>query len=197
MFRRSHHPLTICISGLLAMALFLVAVPQTYAQSGASAQDEAAEQEQTTVQESDLTVGVQGGRFGVGFASAWPAYGISGTLQVSEKLTAEAVVGLLGTVSNIGGRVWYRFKPDLSYDLYGYGGAGLYRYGYFGGAESVLGLGAGVGIEAGLAKLFDDEEFPPIFVNAELGLAHASFRYYGGFSSLAFGAGIHYRFGGN
>lgn len=147
----------------------------------------------------DGTVGVQGGRFGIGVASSWPAYGISGTLQVSETLTAEAVLGFFGSVSNFSVRGWYRFNRNESYDLYAYGAVGVYRYRYNliinSGTESVLGLGAGGGIEGSLQKLFEEEDFPPIFVNAELGLAFASFEYYSGFSALIFGIGIHYRFG--
>lgn len=118
-------------------------------------------------------------------------------MQVSEKLTAEAILGFLGNVSTYSARGWYRFNRNPEYDLYGYAGAGVYRYGYdiLGINENVLGLGAGVGVEASLAKLFDDEDFPPIFLNTELGLAYANFDYYN-FSSLSYGFGIHYRFGG-
>lgn len=143
-------------------------------------------------------VGSQGGRFGLGFASSWPSYGLSGTMQVNDAITAEAVVGLLGTVSNLGGRVWYRFNQAPARDFYGYGAAGLYRYDYsvvgVSDTESVVGLGGGVGVESGLRHLFDDESFPPIFINAEVGIAIASFEYYN-FSALNFGMGIHYRFG--
>lgn len=154
------------------------------------------------IPDNNSTVGVQGGRYGLGFGSAWPAYGLSGTLQISETITGEVVLGFFGAVSNFGGRVWYRFNRNEKYDIYAYGGAGVYRYtgldGFLLGSsvsESVLGLGFGAGVEAGLPKLFDDEDFPPIFVNAELGLAIASFEYYGGFSSLSLGFGAHYRFG--
>ena len=146
---------------------------------------------------SEPTVGVQGGRYGVGFASSWPAYGASGTLQISETLTAQAVLGFLGVVNNFSVRGLYRFRRSPEYDFYGYGAVGAYRYGYSLGTESVLGFGGGAGIEAGLQRLFDDEEFPPIFVNAELGLAVANFDNYSGFSLFVFGAGVHYRFGGD
>ena len=142
------------------------------------------------------TVGVQGGRYGVGFASSWPAYGVSGTLQLSETLTAQAVLGFLGAVTNLSARGLYRFRRSPEYDIYAYGAVGAYRYGYFAGTESVLGVGGGGGIEAGLQRLFDDEDFPPIFVNAEVGLGFANFEYYN-FSAFVFGAGVHYRFGGN
>jgi len=142
----------------------------------------------------DLTVGVQGGPFGVGTASSWPAYGLSGTYLVNERVTAQAVLGFFGTVSSFSGRGWYRFNRNDNYDIYGYAGAGLYRYDSGIDVESVLGLGAGAGVEVSLAKLFDDEDFPPIFANSELGLSYANFDFYD-FSALTFGFGIHYRFG--
>ncbi|MFK7847992.1 MAG: hypothetical protein AB8G77_22080 [Rhodothermales bacterium] len=154
------------------------------------------------IPDNDSTVGVQGGRYGVGFGSSWPAYGLSGTIQISETITGEAILGFFGDVTNFGGRVWYRFNRSEKYDIYAYGGIGVYRYKGFdsifldlGVSESVLGVGLGAGVESGLAKLFDDEEFPPIFVSAELGIALASFEYYGGFSTISLGFGIHYRFG--
>ncbi|MEZ4702037.1 MAG: hypothetical protein R2834_17015 [Rhodothermales bacterium] len=174
----------------LSLFLLIVLPRASYAQAG-----------DTAIPDDDATVGVQGGRFGIGFASAWPAYGLSGTLQMSPTLTAEAVLGFFGPVTNVGGRIWYRFNRNENYDLYGYGGASIYRYstnlGILGGkvSESVIGAGVGAGIETGLPKLFKDEEFPPIFVNAELGLALATFDYYGGFSTISLGLGIHYRFG--
>lgn len=143
---------------------------------------------------NEPTVGQQGGKFGIGFASTWPAYGVSGTLQVNEAITAEAILGFFGTVSNFGGRAWYRFNRNPGYDLYGYAGASVYRWSNRFISEDVLGVGAGVGIEGGLQKLFDDETFPPIFVNAEFGLAYADFEFYD-FSAFLFGMGIHYRFG--
>lgn len=166
------------------MVLFLLV-------SSAVAQDTADEQ---PPDDPALTVGVQDGKFGIGTASSWPAYGLSGTYLLNERVTAQAVLGFFGTVSSFSGRGWYRFNRNNDYDLYGYAGAGLYRYDYGFDVENVLGLGAGAGVEVSLAKLFDDEDFPPIFANSELGLSYADFDFYN-FSVLTFGFGIHYRFG--
>lgn len=170
----------------------------------APANAQIAEQEGTvSAVDSDATVGLQGGKYGVGFASTWPSYGLSGTYQLSEMLTAEAVVGFFGAVRNFGARGWYRFNRSAKYDFYGYAGVNMYQYRYrtinsafqtVRDTESVLGLGAGVGMEAGIRSLFKDQELPPIFLNWELGLALASFEYYN-FSSFVWGGGIHYRFG--
>ncbi len=153
--------------------------------------------------DEDATVGLQGGKFGVGFASSWPSYGLSGTYQMSETLTAEAVVGFFGSIRSFGARGWYRFNRNTNYDLYGYGTINLYQYDYttvnaafrvVDETESVLGLGGGAGIEAGIQTLFKDRTLPPIFLNWEVGIAIASFDYYN-FSSFVFGGGLHYRFG--
>lgn len=178
--------------------------PATSAEeSAAAAEEEAEDGSNGNAQQQDtgpMTVGMQGGRFGVGLASSWPAYGISGTLQFSETLTAEAVLGFFGTVSNFSARGWYRFNRTEKYDLYGYAAAGVYRYDYStflaNDTENVLGLGAGAGVEASLGKLLDEEDFPPIFLNSEVGIAYANFDFYN-FSALSFGVGIHYRFGGD
>ena len=153
----------------------------------------------------DATVGNQEGRFGIGFASSWPTHGISGTMRINDEVTAEAVVGFLGPVSNYGGRAWYRFNRNSTYDIYGYAAVSVFRHRHTEfipgsldtrrATESVLGLGGGVGIETGIQTIFQDRELPPVFVNWEIGIALASFDHYN-FSSFAFGGGVHYRFGG-
>jgi hypothetical protein len=151
----------------------------------------------------DVPISMQGGRYGVGFASTWPAYGLSGTYQLNEAMTAEAILGAFGTISNFGGRLWYRFNLNPNYDLYGFGGAGILRYGYTQfvsfsetrkSTENVLGLSAGLGLETGLQALFGDQNLPPLFFNWEVGLSYADFEYYN-FSSFMFGGGVRYRFG--
>jgi hypothetical protein len=143
------------------------------------------------------TVGVQGGRFGIGFASSHPAYGISGTLQMSETLTAQAILGVFSFWNVISGRIWFRFNRNETYDIYGYGAAGI--IGYRGYSDSNLLIGFGGGVEVSAPALFEDEDFPPIFANAEIGFNIGCntnrFNAYSGCSGLSFGTGIHYRFG--
>lgn len=142
------------------------------------------------------SIGVQGGKYGLGFTSSWPAYGLSGTYQKNEEITLEAVIGFLGTVNSYSGRLWYRFKPGAKADIYAVGGAGVYVYDYglLSRRESVLGLQAGVGVESGIQALVEDPELPPIFFNFEISLGYANFEFYD-FSALSFGVGLHYRFG--
>lgn len=169
------------------------------------AQDAAAQTDATPAVGVEGTVGVQGGKYGIGFGSSWPSYGLSGTLQISETLTAEAMVGFLGALRNFGAKGWYRFNRNDNYDLYGYATVNLFQYSYdriaptppferIDDTENVLGLGAGAGIEAGIQTLFKDADLPPIFLNWEIGIGYADFDFYD-FSAFVFGGGIHYRFG--
>ena len=161
---------------LSALALIAVACAPVLAQDG-------------------TTDGVQDGKFGIGFSSAYPSYGISGAYYHNEYLTGSVVVGALGTVTAYGGRVWYRFLRDVPYDVYAYGGLAAYRVDVVFASETAIGYGAGAGIEASLKQLFNSEDFPPIFVNAEVGFAGANWDTYSGFSALAVGVGAHFRFG--
>lgn len=180
MLRRFRPPLAVAL--VLLAALGLLAAPVAHAQDAAT-------------ESASAEAFPEPGPYGLGFTSSWPSYGISGTLDLSDKITAEVVLGLLGTVSNFSGRAWYRFRQEEDYDVYAYGGAGLYRWSGSVLSENSLAFGAGGGVEASLARLLDDADFPPVFVNTEVGLAFANFRYYN-FSSFVFGVGIRYRFGG-
>jgi len=194
------NPLFILANFVLLLSLVLPAAGQ-FRYDYEPVQVTSSEDQQTEsvdpIPDNDSTVGVQGGRYGIGFASSWPVYGISGTIQVSETITGEAVLGFLGYYTSIGGRLWYRFSRNEQYDIYGFGGLGLYRYNRGILDTNSLVLGVGAGGEVSLMKLIDDEDFPPIFLNAELGLSFGSFDSAVGYNVLTFGVGAHYRFGQN
>jgi hypothetical protein len=131
-------------------------------------------------------------RFGLGFQSTYPAWGISGTYDINEQVTLQAVISPFGVVGALAGRALYNFKQDDYWNFYGYGMAGLWRHGRFGTInESALGLGAGAGFQ------FDwrgfDDDLPPILWNIELGGAFIDFDHYN-YSPIVFGGGFHYRF---
>lgn len=134
-------------------------------------------------------------RFGIGFQSAWPSYGISGLYDISDRITAQAIVGAFGTVTNFGARGIYRFNLQDGYNIYGFGTAGLWSYDYIVDTESVIGAGGGVGIELDWRSLLSSEEsrFPPLFTSIDLGFVLANFDHYN-FSGISFGGGLHYRF---
>jgi hypothetical protein len=134
-------------------------------------------------------------RFGIGFQSSWPAYGISGLYDLNEQITLQGIIGAFGTVTNLGVRGLYRFQTEDKYDLYGFGTAGLWSYDYSIDTENVIGFGGGAGIELDWRRILtpDDNSFPPLFSSIDIGFVVADFEYYD-FSGLVIGGGIHYRF---
>lgn len=132
-------------------------------------------------------------KYAVGFQSSFPTFGFSGVLDISEQVSAQAIIGFSGEITTIGGRVLYRVQQKEWYDFYGFGVIGIWRYRGVFETENVVGFGGGGGLEFSWGKLLDIEDFPPVYSNVELGLTLASFEYYN-FSALTYGAGIHYKF---
>jgi hypothetical protein len=136
-------------------------------------------------------------QWGIGFQSSWPSYGLSVQYDMADRITAQGILGALGTVTNFGGRLLYRFQQEEVYDIYGYGAVGLLRWGGSGvfASETSVGVGGGGGIELDWQSILtpDDRTFPPIFSSIEIGFTVASFDHYN-FNALTLGGGIHYRF---
>jgi hypothetical protein len=134
--------------------------------------------------------------FGIGFQSSWPSYGVSGLYDMSERITLQAIVGALGTVTNFGGRALYRFQLEDKYDLYGFGAAGALRYSVAGFSENAIGFGGGGGVELDWRRIFtpEDDSFPPLFSTIDIGFMANTFETYGNYSALSMGGSIHYRF---
>ncbi|GAB4370747.1 MAG: hypothetical protein Kow0042_13140 [Calditrichia bacterium] len=141
-------------------------------------------------------------KYGVGFQATFPAYGISGMMDINEMISAQGIVGFFGNLNTYAVRGLYRFQQKNFWDLYGYGMVGAWSYTGLkvsNGSkleettETVLGFGAGVGIEYDWRGW--NSELPPLFWNLELGLGFANFDAVDyNFSTLLFGAGVHYRF---
>lgn len=133
-------------------------------------------------------------KFGVGFQSSFPAYGISGSMDVNENITAQAIIGFFGSLKTYAGRGLYRFKKEQHWEMYGYGMIGAWNYGFLGVSETVLGFGAGAGLEYDWRAFNPD--LPPLFWNIELGIGFVDFsdevNY--NFSTLLIGIGVYYRF---
>jgi hypothetical protein len=143
----------------------------------------------------------EGSRFGIGFQSAWPAYGISGLYDVNDRITAQAVVGAFGALSTLSGRGLYHFQREPSYTAYGYGTVGAWRHSFRllheTQSETSLGLGGGAGIELNWRTILGNDSgestYPPLFSSIDLGFVLANFARYN-FSGIVIGAGMHYRF---
>ena len=128
-----------------------------------------------------------------GFQSSWPSHGLSVKMDMTDKISAQGVIGFFGDLNNYSVRGNYKFKKDQFWDMYGFGSLGLWTWDGYGSFadESVVGIGGGAGFEYDLRGL--DRSFIPLFVSAELGLNIASFDHYN-FSSLGLGVGVHYKF---
>ena len=133
------------------------------------------------------------GGYAVGFQSSGVSSGLSGKMEISDEITAQAVLGFFGAVSNYSVRGLYKFNSDEHWDAYGFGSLGMWTWDGSGGFddETVFGLGAGVGIEYDWRALAPT--LPPVYWNLELGFNIASFDNYD-FSSVGIGVGAHYRF---
>lgn len=101
-----------------------------------------------------------GSPFGLGFQSSWPAWGVSGIYDVSEKITAQAVLGAFGTISTFSGRSLYHFQRQPAYSLFGFGALGLMRHSFrvLGEreSESTIGIGGGAGVELNWQDILSD-----------------------------------------
>ncbi len=173
------------IGGLALCLALLVALP-----GGLAAQE--ADAEETSGDQAAETESLE---WGVGFQSSFPAYGFSVMYDWTDKITAQGVIGPLGTLNTFAARGLYRFERREHHDFYAYGMVGGWSYSTLGVSETVPGIGAGAGIEGDLRGLFEDEDFPPIFLNAELGLGIVNFDQVAyDFSTFMFGVGAHYRF---
>jgi hypothetical protein len=127
-------------------------------------------------------------KFGIGFQSSLPAWGISGSMDLkNSKLCVQGVLGMVSELKTIAGKVVYKFKEKESYNTYGYGMIGIWSF----ENESSLGFGGGVGIEFDWRAL--SKTLPEIWWNLEIGIASVNLNYYN-YSAFSMGLGVHYRF---
>ena len=140
-------------------------------------------------------------KFGIGFQSSFPAYGISGMLDVGPNISVQGILGAFGDLKTFAGRGIYRFRKEPYWNTYGYGMIGVWSYPWYKWegwnfvekTETTMGFGAGVGIDYNWQGWSPD--LPPIWWNLELGIGMVEFEdadY--NFSTIMFGVGVHYRF---
>lgn len=135
-------------------------------------------------------------KYAIGFQSTWPAWGLSGQMDINDKLTAQAVLGFAGETNIYALRGLYNIKKSSTpflHNYYGFAAIGDYTspsYDFNGNStrESVIGFGLGAGVEA---APFEDL---PIWLSLEVGASFAGFDNYSGFNTIGFGLGMHYRF---
>jgi hypothetical protein len=146
----------------------------------------------------------ESGSLGVGFASAYPGYGLSAKYNFTETHAAQLIVGgaSYGFGSGsfaISGRYLYNFEEGGSgfvYKPYLYGQVGYYSVEFdfgFLGSESfnTVSFGVGGGVEFSFDNFVDGLAF-----SGEVGYVGGSFdnAIGSGYAGFAYGAGIHYYF---
>ncbi len=142
-------------------------------------------------------------RFGIGFQASFPAWGLSGMVDLSRGFALQGIFGVIGDLKTYAGRGILRFSRQKYHSVYGYGVVGAFSYtGLKEGeswyeweetTETVVGFGGGLGFDYNWRAW--SENLPPISWNLEIGIARVNFSEVDyNFSSMTFGAGLHYRF---
>ena len=144
-------------------------------------------------------------KYGVGFQVSYPAWGISGIMDLTDKISAQVVIGLFGDLNSFTGRVNYKFTGEKFWNVYGFGQIGIWTYPYeeyyWEGwnlkeekkREISPAFGAGAGVEYNWQAL--SSKLPPVWYRLEIGLCHANFDEADyTVSTLLWGVGLHFRF---
>jgi len=138
-------------------------------------------------------------KFALGFQTCFPAWGVSGMINLDKNLSIQGIVGFFGSLNTYAGRVLYRFTQEDYWNAYAYGMLGAWSYTGFvindltTTTETVFGFGGGVGIEYSMQAL--SPKLPPIFWNLEAGISSVSFSEVAyDFSTFMIGCGAHFRF---
>ena len=109
----------------------------------------------------------QRGNYRIGIQSSNLFRGTAGASVIYDMDVDTSIQGIisLGSRSQIfEGRVLYRFYQKMNWNSYGFGSAGIYNNS---DSNGFIG-GAGIGIEYDIKAL--DRTFPPVSVNADIGL---------------------------
>jgi hypothetical protein len=167
-------PLVVALLLALATALGSTAAP-------ASAQAEPAGERPATFPRE--------GTRGIGLQLSWPAFGISGMLDVADQVTIQGVLGGHMYGATLAGRGIYRFHPQDIWTPFAYGQVGLWTDYKTHGA--VPNFGAGGGVEVDVRSFIP--ESPPIMAAFEAGIISV-FHGDGPRVWLQIGPAVHYRF---
>ena len=131
-------------------------------------------------------------KFSLGYHFTTQTSGLSGQMEFSDKVTAQAIIGFVGDVSNYSLRGRYHLATDKKWDAYAFASIGLFTWEESGFAgENELSIGGGVGMEYDWQNL--DAGFPPITWSFEIEMNSAEFDNYD-FSKFSLGIAAHYRF---
>lgn len=143
----------------------------------------------------------EAGKYKVGFMASFPSYGLSGIMEINDKVSVQGILAPMGDLSNYSVRGLYKIEERESWHTYGYGSIGLWTHKYtdysnnpYGETEteSAIGIGAGVGIEYDWS-IWYGEDTPPISSSLEIGFGSVGLDNYN-YSAISIGAATHYKF---
>ena len=136
--------------------------------------------------DSPWAVGLQGGV---------PLNGLSARYDMSDKLTAQGILGAEIDLAGISGRLNYRFRQEEKYAIFGFGAVSLYSWSGTSAfaAETAVGFAGGAGVELPWPEIIEDDEFPPLLSTVELGYGYAGFSNFS-LTPLTLQASIHWEF---
>lgn len=124
-------------------------------------------------------------------------------LDITPNVSIQGILGPLGNLKMYAGKGIYRVIKTSAGNIYGYGMIGAWSYPLLSwnskeGTETVMGFGAGIGLEVNLKALYPNlfSNLSPISCNAEIGLRSVKFKEASCYFPIpiSIGAGIHYRF---
>ena len=145
------------------------------------------------------------GKYGIGFQSTYPAWGLAGTMNINEKISVDAIIAPIGSLSYFGGRAKYVFREGKEvedilsqYRFYGVAGIGVWIWSYdnfdwttgktYTDHETAFGFSVGAGIE------YKIKGFDLLTFNTELALGIGSLGYWDSSVHLDWGVGFRYYF---
>jgi len=136
-------------------------------------------------QSNELSAGLETGTLTGGLSVKYP---------YSDSITAQGIVGAIGTLTTFSVRGLYHFSNLKEARVYGYGSAGFLMIdgNVINSSETAVGLGTGIGLDYDLQKSFPT--LPALSLNGEVGANFVNFDNFSGFNVLTIGLGLHYRF---
>jgi len=133
-----------------------------------------------------------GNTIGLGYQFSSSLHGLSATMDLSDKVTGQAILGLFGDISHVTARARYHLASDQDWDAYGYASLGLLHFDDSDfDSETTLAVGGGIGMEYDWQHISAD--LPPIRWSFELDFNTADFDNHD-LSQFSIGIGAHYRF---
>ena len=129
-------------------------------------------------------------QYAIGYQFSWPTSGVSGKYRIDNRVSVQAELGILGNYTSFWGRANYMFRNKTRWNLYGFGGTGIITT--VDDGLTTVGLKGGAGIEYNLQAV--EPEFPPVWVNFEMGLTYFDTDSVKNPLRLGYGLGFHYYF---